>query len=70
LYRFDSATELVTFCRTRYPAAEVWSGSRGGEFVLQVRGAEVDFESLIVHFEGERTYAVMLAPGRDAGRGE
>lgn len=60
LYRFDSATEILNFCRSRYPKAKVWSGNLEDEFVLQVRGAEVDFESLIVHFEGERTYAVML----------
>jgi hypothetical protein len=63
LYRFDSVSEIRAFCRRRYPSADVATGDADGEFVLVVRDAEgEDFESLIVHFEGEGTYAVMI-PG-------
>lgn len=63
LYRFDSVGEILAFCRSRYPTADVQTGEFDGDFLLMVRSSEgVDFESLIVHFEGEGTYAVML-PG-------
>jgi hypothetical protein len=58
--RFDSARDIVDFCRECYPTAEVRTSNIDGEFVLQVSGPTVTFESLIVHFEGEETYAVML----------
>jgi hypothetical protein len=60
LVRFDSVPEILAFGRERYPTAEVTTANVDDEFVLRVRDAEVDFESLIVHFEGERTYAVMF----------
>ncbi|MBZ5715826.1 hypothetical protein [Nannocystis pusilla] len=61
ILRFDSVTEMIEYCRARYRTDEVRSGRQDGEFVLFVRPAEGPaFESLIVHFEGERTYAVML----------
>ena len=61
LHRFDSASAIVAHCRRRYPTADVQTGQLDGEFLLTVRSPEgVDFESLIVHFEGEETYAVML----------
>jgi hypothetical protein len=63
LFRFDSVPEILAFCRGRYPTADVATDELDGEFMLLVRSAEgVEFESLIVHFEGEQTYAVML-PG-------
>jgi hypothetical protein len=63
LFRFDSVPEILAFCRSRYPTADVRTDELDGEFLLVVRSAEgVEFESLIVHFEGEQTYAVML-PG-------
>lgn len=59
-HRFDSARELVTFCSERYPTADVHTTNAAGEFMLVVSGPTVAFESLIVHFEGEGIYAVML----------
>ena len=59
---------MLAFCRDRYPTADVQTGEIDGDFLLLVRGAPaIDFESLIVHFEGEQTYAVMLPPD-PAGR--
>jgi hypothetical protein len=69
LYRFDSVREILAFCRSRYPTADVRTEDLDGEFMLLVRsslGIEgVEFESLIVHFEGEGTYAVMLPDTSD-----
>jgi hypothetical protein len=59
-HRFDSASGIVDFCRECYPTADVRTGNIDGEFVLVVSGPTVLFESLIVHFEGEGVYAVML----------
>lgn len=61
LFRFDSVTEIVEFCRDRHATQTVRAGSVRGEFVLSVAPADgPGFESLIVHFEGEGCYAVML----------
>jgi hypothetical protein len=63
LFRFDALQHMLAFCRSRYPTAEIRSEEIDGDFVLVVRSSEgIDFESLIVHFEGEQTYAVMLPP--------
>lgn len=58
LHRFGSVTELVAFCRTRYPDTNVRTLNERGDFLLRVD--EPRIESLIVHFEGEGCYAVML----------
>ncbi len=58
LHRFASVTEIVAFCRARYPGADVRTLNERGDFLLRVD--EPHFESLIVHFEGEGCYAVML----------
>jgi hypothetical protein len=61
LFRFDSVREMLAGCRSRFPTADVRTENLDGDFFLLVRTAEgVEFESLIVHFEGEGTYAVML----------
>ncbi len=61
LCRFDSVTKLREFCRDRYKTDKVRCGSETGEFLLQVeRPGGQSFESLIVHFEGEGTYAARL----------
>ena len=63
LFRFDSVAELLSFCRGRYHTHHVRTASVAGDFVVYVDPHDrPPFESLIVHFEGERTYAVML-PG-------
>ena len=62
LHRFDSVADLVALCRFRFPGAEVNTANEDGNFVLRVRDGSRRFESLIVHFEGERCYAVEL-PG-------
>jgi hypothetical protein len=63
LHRFDSVGGILEFCRRRYPTADVETAELDGDFLLVVRSCEgVEFESLIVHFEGEGTYAVMI-PG-------
>jgi hypothetical protein len=61
IVRFDSVVQLVAFCRRRYKTDKVHCGSENGDFLLRVdplRGEA--FESLIVHFEGEGQYVVML----------
>jgi hypothetical protein len=58
LHRFVSVTDLVAFCRARYPGADVRTVTERGDFTLVVD--EPRIESLIVHFEGEGCYAVML----------
>src|SRR5262249_11322408 len=61
LVRFDSVTELTAFCRRRYQTDNVHCDSDTGEFLLRVDPRDGRaFESLIVHFEGEGTYAVLL----------
>ena len=61
LYRFDSVTELLAVCRARYATRAVATDSTREEFVLLVEPPVGErFESLIVHFEGEGCYAVML----------
>ncbi|KIG13832.1 Bifunctional protein: zinc-containing alcohol dehydrogenase [Enhygromyxa salina] len=60
LHRFNSVTELVARCHAQFPRAEARTVNERDEFVLQVRGIGVAFDSLIVHFEGSRCYAVML----------
>lgn len=63
LFRFDSVVELLAFCRDRFDTPHARTATVAGEFVLCVDPPDrPPFESLIVHFEGERTYAVML-PG-------
>lgn len=63
LCRFDSVTEMLAFCRRQYAATAARTSARAGEFVLVVERADPSrFESLIVHFEGEGVYAVLL-PG-------
>lgn len=64
LHRFVSVTDLVAFCRARYPGASVRAHNESGDFLLVVDDPHI--ESLIVHFEGEGCYAVML-PEPDAG---
>lgn len=59
LHRFDSVTELLAFCRARYPTDKVRTTNTQDEFVLLIGDR---LESLIVHFEGSRCYAVMLPP--------
>ena len=69
LVRFDSVTTLVDECRLRFATMHVRTATRGGEFLLYVKLPDGSrFESLIAHFEGEGTYAVMLpgAPMRSA----
>lgn len=59
--RFDSITEMIEFSRDFYGARDVESGHVDGELVLLVRPpAGPPFYSLIVHFDGERRYVVML----------
>lgn len=60
LFRFGSVSEILDFCRERYPTASVRTAERDGDFLLLVRDRTGEFESLIVHFEGEQIYAVML----------
>ncbi|MCX4242338.1 hypothetical protein [Paraliomyxa miuraensis] len=60
LRRFDSVAELIALCRTRFPGAEIHTANEDGDFVLRMRMGSWHFESLIVHFEGEGCYAVML----------
>jgi hypothetical protein len=61
LFRFDSVTKLQDFCRERYQTNKVRCSSTTGEFLLHVeRPSGESFESLIVHFEGEGTYAARL----------
>lgn len=62
--RFDSVTEMIEYCRARYRTEDVRSGTLDGEFTLFVRPTDAPaFESLIVHFDGEGVYAVMLPVG-------
>lgn len=59
--RFDSVTQLVSFCRSRYQTDKVHCDSKTGELLLYVdRLRGESFESLVVHFEGEQQYAVLL----------
>jgi hypothetical protein len=61
LLRFDSITQIVQHCRKRYDVEEVQYGCETGELLLRLDLRSGDaFESLIVHFEGEGVYAVML----------
>lgn len=60
LQRFDSVSEIVAQCRSRFSEAEVNTANEDGNFVLRVRHGHSHFESLIVHFEGEGCYAVEL----------
>ena len=61
IFRFDSVTAIVAFCRHRYQTRQVHYSSRTGELLLYVdRAGGESFESLIVHFEGEKQYAVLL----------
>lgn len=61
LRRFDSVEAILEHCRAAYRTTDVHTCERDGDFLLVVRSSEgVDFESLIVHFEGEQTHAVML----------
>lgn len=60
LHRFDSVSAMIDACRRWYRTTDVCAVEVGGEFLLRVGRARDPFESLIVHFEGERTYAVML----------
>jgi hypothetical protein len=61
IFRFDSVTDIVAFCRNRYQTRQVHCSSRTGELLLYVDCAGGEpFESLIVHFEGEKQYAVLL----------
>lgn len=61
LVRFDSVSELVDECRARFATMHVRTATRGAEFLLYVKLPDGGrFESLIVHFEGEGCYAVML----------
>lgn len=62
LQRFDSVAELIERCRARFPGAEIHTENKDGDFLLHVRSGSWHFESLIVHFEGERCYAVMFPP--------
>ena len=64
LHRFGSVTELVAFCRARYPGADVRTVNERDDFLLRIDAPRI--ESLIIHFEGEGCYAVML-PEPDAG---
>lgn len=61
LLRFDSVTKMVAACRARLAPVDVHTTYARGDLLLVVTLADGSrFESLIVHFEGERCYAVML----------
>jgi hypothetical protein len=68
LLRFDSVTEMIAACRARLGQVDVRTAYIRGDLLLDVTLADGShFESLIVHFEGERCYAVML-PWARSGR--
>ena len=59
--RFDSVTAIIEFCRHRFQTNDLTCSSTGGELVLRVVLPNAEsFETLIVHFEGEATFAVLL----------
>jgi hypothetical protein len=62
LLRFDSVEDILAACRARYSTSSASTTTNfDGEHILRVRPAGGQrFESLIVHFEGEGCYAVML----------
>ena len=62
-HRFDSVTALLEFCRQRYGTDDVTATNEGGEFRVMVRlHSGRTLTSLIVHYEGARTYLVRLEP--------
>lgn len=61
IYRFSSLTELVTFCKHRFGTDDVHTGASRGELRLHIGFGDGKYYSeLVVPFEGERTYAVLL----------
>lgn len=61
LFRFASVTELITFCRDRYRTDKVQCSSDSGEHLLSVDPFDRKaFDSLVVYFEIEGQYAVLL----------
>jgi hypothetical protein len=61
LLRFDSVTKIVELCRRRYMTEKVQCDSTTGELLLWVvRPDGEEFESLVVHFESEGQYVVLL----------
>lgn len=60
LVRGSSLREIIELCRRHFPGAAVETVREDGDFVLRVRGGGEDFDSLIVHFEGERVFAAKL----------
>lgn len=61
VHRFDTLSELVKFCRTRYRTDAVRTIWQGEELLLQVdRPGGRSFESPVQHGGGEESYAALL----------
>jgi hypothetical protein len=60
-HRFDSLTDLKSYCRETYMASDVWAGFDGRELWLRVELPDLSgFEVMVIHLEGEWAYLVRL----------
>jgi hypothetical protein len=61
IHRFASVTDLVAFCRHRFGTDDVHTAAPHGELRVEIGfGNGRYYSELVVPFEGERTYVVLL----------